>query len=45
MAPNRRDFAKGSAVAAVATIAGPQLLKAAPMRVKDFNFASLSDAV
>src|ERR1035437_2924979 len=33
MAPNRRDFVKASAVAAVATIAGPQLLKAAPPRV------------
>src|SRR5471032_1886615 len=33
MSPNRRDFVKASAVAAAATIAVPQLLKAAPPRV------------
>ncbi|HXD22576.1 MAG TPA: DNA gyrase modulator, partial [Gemmatimonadaceae bacterium] len=33
MSPTRRDFVKASAVAAAATVAGPQLLTAAPPRV------------
>ena len=33
MSPNRRDFVKASAIAAAATVAGPQLLTAAPPRV------------